>query len=32
MFLGKALDQKNEYRVGISENKEVQHYDSIFEN
>lgn len=32
MFLGKALDQRKDYRVGISQNKEVQFYDSIFEN
>jgi leucyl-tRNA synthetase len=32
MFLGKAVDQKKEYRVGVSDSKEVQHYDSIFEN
>lgn len=32
MFLSKALEHRNEYRTGQSENPDVQHFDTIFEN
>lgn len=32
MFLVKALDSKQEYRVGVSDQENIAHFDDIFEN